>query len=63
MTTYTQTRLRATEPVRRVPAKRNTATQTVLTVGPDIWGGTPMDLKPAYGMAAQRFSVDWRYTG
>ena len=42
---------------------RNTATQTVLTVGPDNWGGTPMELKTDYGMAAQRFWVDWRYTG
>jgi hypothetical protein len=42
---------------------RNTATQSVLTVGPDNWGGTPMELKPDYGMAVQRFWVDWRYTG
>ena len=42
---------------------RNTATQTVLTVGPDNWGGTPMELKTDYGVAAQRFWVDWRYTG
>ena len=42
---------------------RNTATQTVLTVGPDNWAGTPMELKPDYGMAVQRFWVDWRYTG
>ncbi len=41
---------------------RNTATQTVLTVGPDNWAGTPMELKPHYGMDIQRFWVDWRYT-
>jgi hypothetical protein len=42
---------------------RNTATQTVLTVGPDNWAGTPMELKPDYGMDIQRFWMDWRYTG
>jgi hypothetical protein len=42
---------------------RNTATQTVLTVGPDNWAGTPMELEPDYGMDIQRFWMDWRYTG
>ena len=42
---------------------RNTATQLVLTVGPNNWAGTPMELKPDYGFASQRFWLDWRYTG
>jgi hypothetical protein len=42
---------------------RNTATQTVLTVGPDAWAGTPMLLMTDYAADSQRFWVDWRYTG
>ena len=42
---------------------RNTATQTVLTVGPDNWGGSPMMLMTDYAADSQRFWVDWRYTG
>ncbi len=42
---------------------RNTATQTVLTVGPDNWAGTPMLLMTDYAADSQRFWVDWRYTG
>jgi hypothetical protein len=42
---------------------KNTATQTVLTVGPDNWGGTPMQLATDYGVSWQRFWLDWRYSG
>ena len=42
---------------------RTTATQTVLTVGPDNWAGTPMLLMTDYAADSQRFWVDWRYTG
>ena len=42
---------------------RNTATQTVLTVGPDNRAGTPMLLMTDYAADSQRFWVDWRYTG
>lgn len=42
---------------------RNTATQLVLTVGPNSWAGTPMELKPDYALSSQRFWLDWRYTG
>jgi hypothetical protein len=42
---------------------RNTATQTVVTVGPDNWAGTPMMLETDAGAAGQRFWVDWGYTG
>ena len=42
---------------------RNTATQTVLTVGPNNWAGTPMMLMTDYAADSQRFWVDWRYTG
>ena len=42
---------------------RNTATQTVLTVGPDNWAGTPMLLMTDYAADSQRFWVDGRYPG
>jgi hypothetical protein len=42
---------------------RSTSTQKVLTVGPDNWGGTPIQLYPDYGASWQRFWLDWRYSG
>lgn len=42
---------------------KNTATQKVLTVGADSWGGTPMTLATDSGLSSQRFWLDWRYAG